>query len=598
MSFFHKNRTEPCARSVKDARFVIPLSLALIIFCAIGVTILKIQHEKGLTSSFVVQKLLNQARAELYRGIADIALGRGTDPAREEAGRRSLAYCEADITEALRLSGYLTDGGTLADAHEPFKAFRAYLDGSPKTGLELVKDVYGSESLRTLETAIWRMEEGSRHSISVRANTYNNISTITIVVSLVALALVLLGSLRMENRRRKAEAEALEERERRLEQGRKSSALESIGVLAGGIAHDFNNLLGGLFGYLELASNKIEAGSTAGLYLGKAMSVYGRASDLARRLLTFSKGGAPTKTEGDLGAVVRQAVVFALSGSKVAPDFSIEPDLPRCAFDPAQVAQVFENLAINAVQAMPNGGRLRVSAAKAADSSLDQGGSGDAWILVEVADTGPGFPPEFAEKIFDPYFTTKERGTGLGLSICFSIVTKHGGTIEAESIPGSGATFRIRLPALSQDPARTSSAAKIGPAPHPAGRRARVLVVDDEHYIREVTQAALEAMGIDSSAASDGREALELMRALSSQGASGAFDAVIIDLTIPGGMGGLDAIGPLRTLAPNLPIYAMSGYSDGQAMADPRSLGFTGFLAKPFRKEDLERLLSSARLAS
>jgi signal transduction histidine kinase/CheY-like chemotaxis protein len=598
MSFLPKDRTKPCARSVKDARFVIPLSLALIIFCAVGVTILKIQHERGLNSSFVVQKLLNQARAELYRGVAEIALGRDADKEMEETGKRSLAYCEADIAEALRLSGYLSDGGTLADIRVPFEAFRAYLEGSPKTGSGLLKDVYGSESLKTLETAVWRMEEGARHSISVRANTYNNISTITIVVSLVALALVLLGSLRMENRRRKAEAEALEERERRLEQGRKSSALESIGVLAGGIAHDFNNLLGGLFGYLELASNKIEAGSAAGLYLGKAMSVFGRASDLARRLLTFSKGGAPTKTEGDLGAVVRQAIVFALSGSKVAPDFSIEPDLPRCAFDPAQVAQVFENLAINAVQAMPNGGRLRVSASKAPRGAADPAGQDGAWILVEVADTGPGFPPEFAEKIFDPYFTTKERGTGLGLSICFSIVNKHGGTIEAESVPGSGATFRVRLPALAEAPGRPAPEAKTDPAQHPAGRRARVLVVDDEHYIREVTQAALEAMGIDSSAASDGREALELMRALSSQGAPGAFDAVIIDLTIPGGMGGLEAIGPLRALAPDLPIYAMSGYSDGQAMADPRSLGFTGFLAKPFRKEDLERILSSARLSS
>ncbi len=363
--------------------------------------------------------------------------------------------------------------------------------------------------------------------------------------------------------------------------------IDSLGVLAGGIAHDFNNLLGGLYGYLEMALDHCKPEDKVAAFIRKAEITFERAKDLTLQLLTFAKGGAPIRATGSLAPLLHDNSKFALSGSNVTCSFRIARNLRLCDFDKNQIGQVIDNLVINARQAMPDGGKLTVAAknlsVKVGTTPTDVKKN---FIKITFSDTGPGIPAEVLPKIFDPFFTTKKKGTGLGLTTVYSIIKKHDGEISVESAPGKGATFHILLPASErmetdkQPPARASHKG--------AGR---TLVMDDEPAMREILGAMLTSMGYTVDYAVDGWEALDL--ASEAKRRKKPFAAVFMDLTIPGGMGGRETIGPLRQIAPDVAAFVVSGYSQNPVMSDPAKFGFADKLQKPFKKSELSELLNT-----
>ncbi|MBN1760117.1 MAG: PAS domain S-box protein [Chitinispirillaceae bacterium] len=365
---------------------------------------------------------------------------------------------------------------------------------------------------------------------------------------------------------------------------RNTQRLESLGVLAGGIAHDFNNLLGGIFGYIDLALLKGGDEQTQSL-LGKAMGAIDRARALTSQLLTFAKGGVPVKTVGPLVPFLQETVKFALSGSNVSCSFEIEQDLWKCDFDKNQIGQVFEHIVLNAQEAMPLGGTVVLTASNISVQQQDRlllkpGG----YVKVVVRDSGIGIPPELLSRIFDPFFTTKSKGHGLGLTTCHSIVKRHNGYIKAESADGKGTVITVYLPAVDA----TGEAVAGQPVSDHRGN-GTIIVADDEEVIRDSTQIMLESMGYTVICTADGKDALSNFHERRRNGQT--ITAMVLDLTIPGGMGGIETAKEIRTVDKDLPLFVASGYADDPVMANPDNFGFTGSISKPFRRSDLSRIL-------
>jgi PAS domain S-box-containing protein len=372
------------------------------------------------------------------------------------------------------------------------------------------------------------------------------------------------------------------------EAARNAQRLESLSILAGGIAHDFNNLLAGLFGHLELAQNEVEPGSPARHRLGQALAAYHRARALTLQLLTFAKGGAPVKEIVTLPAVLRQSLALSLSGSSISAHLDLPEELWPCEADRNQLGQVLDNILINARQAMPLGGTVDIQARNLAESAplppdLEPGD----YVAVTIRDQGVGIPREILPRIFDPFFTTKQDGSGLGLATSFSIIKKHGGTLTAASGDGQGAAFTLYLPASH----RPGTAPEAAPACRAQQRKGRALLMDDEESIRSIAGTYLRMAGFDVALAEEGTQAVELYRQALAAGRR--FDVVLLDLTVPGGMGGKEAIARLRELDPAVQAIASSGYSDDPIMADPARFGFCARLVKPYLREDLHRALGS-----
>jgi len=360
----------------------------------------------------------------------------------------------------------------------------------------------------------------------------------------------------------------------------RSEKLDSIGVLAGGIAHDFNNLLTAIFGNITLA--KMYANREGEVYkrLEESEKAALRAKDLTQQLLTYSRGGAPVKKSISIREMVMESAGFALRGSNIKCEFSFPDDLWPVEADEGQLSQAVNNLIINAAHAMPEGGAVQVYCRNV---SGDRNGLPPAkgnHVSISIMDHGIGIPKEHLSKIFDPYFTTKRKGSGLGLSTTYSIVKNHGGHLAVESELGIGTTFHIYLPAAAGG--NLSSKPEEGPS---VSGRGRILVMDDEEAVRDVAREMLESFGYSVTLASDGAEAVAIYRQAMASGEP--LDSVLMDLTIPGGMGGQEAITKLLEIDPGVKAIVCSGYSNDPVMSSYRAYGFRGVIRKPYSLKQL-----------
>ncbi len=362
----------------------------------------------------------------------------------------------------------------------------------------------------------------------------------------------------------------------------RAAKLDSIGVLAGGIAHDFNNLLGGLFGCIEIARLHLyDDVKTAESYLDQTLSSYSRARDLTRQLLTFSKGGEPVRKTGCLTDVLKNSISMTMAGSNSTCVLSEGESLWLCDFDENQMGQVFDNLLINAKQAMPEGGQIHIAIEnqRSVHSELNHPSDGE-FLRICITDFGPGIAPERLATIFDPFVTTKDGGTGLGLTVCHSIITKHGGSIDVTSTVGSGSSFCILLPrSVSEMHAAVETASQDH---HGHGT---VFIMDDKPIMRDVLKRMLHSLGYETVAFASGDQLLEYPQIPSVR-------AMVLDLTIPDGLGGKEIVHECRAMYPEIPLFAVSGYCNDPIMADPCSFGFTDSLSKPFKLDELQLLLS------
>ncbi len=376
------------------------------------------------------------------------------------------------------------------------------------------------------------------------------------------------------------------EKRRMEEELLKVEKLQSIGLLAGGIAHDFNNVLTSIIGNISMAKMYMETGNKAYERLVGAETASRRAADLTYQLLTFSKGGAPVRKSASIVDTIKESARFILSGANVASEFMISEDIWNVDVDAGQMSQVFNNLIINAVQAMPDGGKIVFTVSNSALSrheipTLKEG----TYVNISVKDTGTGIPEEYLSRIFDPYFTTKQRGSGLGLASVYSIIKRHDGYITVESKPTRGATFHIYLPA-----SRSRSVSKTSKVDTIAAGQGKILVMDDEELIRDISGKMLSSLGYAVAFAQNGTEAIEMyQKALE---AEEPFDVVIMDLTIPGGIGGKEAIQKLRAVDPDVKAIVSSGYSNDPIMADHEKYGFKGVIVKPYSIGSLSKSLS------
>ncbi|MBZ0155573.1 MAG: response regulator [Alphaproteobacteria bacterium] len=362
----------------------------------------------------------------------------------------------------------------------------------------------------------------------------------------------------------------------------KIQKLESLGLLAGGIAHDFNNLLTAIVGNISLGKMNVLPGDKVYRWLDEAEKASLRAKGLTQQLLTFSKGGAPVKKVLALGELVRESAGFTVRGSKVRCEYYIPPDLWTVEADEGQISQVIHNLIINAEQAMPDGGTIRVHCCNSVVSpeSVLPLKSG-RYIKISIQDQGIGIPPDYLGKIFDPYFTTKQKGSGLGLATAHAIINKHGGHITVESALRVGATFHLYLPSSSREVCSGRKREK------PLIGHGKVLIMDDEEAVRNIAGEILRDFGYEARFASDGAEAVSLYE--QAKKADRGFDAVILDLTIPGGMGGLEALRKLQEIDPLVRAIVSSGYSIDPVLKEYRKYGFKGAVVKPYRVEELNK---------
>jgi signal transduction histidine kinase/ActR/RegA family two-component response regulator len=383
----------------------------------------------------------------------------------------------------------------------------------------------------------------------------------------------------------KALMDEIEKRVRMEEEVFRAQKLEAVGILAGGIAHDFNNLLTAVLNTLYLAKIAVNPEEKAYEKMETAEKVLENAKALTQQLLTFSKGGEPVKETVHIEEVIKETVSFVLRGSNLICKFDINDDIWPVEVDTGQISQVISNLVINADQAMPAGGEIKVCAENA---KIDKSGilplEDGRYVKLSIQDAGHGISTEHICKIFDPYFTTKQKGSGLGLASSYSVIRNHGGHISVESELGVGSTFHVYLPASDKEPEDREETKFIE-----SSYKGRVLLMEDEPVIARSVVEGLGVFGFDAVSAKDGKEAIELYS--SARESNDSFDAVVLDLTIPGGMGGKETMNELREIEPEVKAIVASGYSNDPVMSKYRDYGFKGVIPKPYMIEDLAGLL-------
>lgn len=361
----------------------------------------------------------------------------------------------------------------------------------------------------------------------------------------------------------------------------RTARLESLGLLAGGIAHDFNNLLGGVFGYVDLALT-FSKDDDVKEFLNKSLEAMERAKSLTGQLLTFSKGGAPVKVTKKLFPFLKDTVDFALSGSNVTCEIEASKDLMHCNFDQNQLSQVVDNIVINAKQAMKDGGKIELKAENIffdenSHLILDKGN----YIKISIKDHGKGILTENLPRIFDPFFSTKNRGHGIGLTTSYSIIEKHGGCIDVNSIYGKGSEFIIYLPAINDN-----SSCNCSIESKDNKKLDTIIIMDDDDIILDMTSAMLKSMKFKVLTAKNGNDALTLFRENQN-----SISAIICDLTIQGGKGGKETVKEIRAIDGSIPVFVASGYSEDPVMASPTDYGFSASIPKPFKSKELKSKL-------
>jgi signal transduction histidine kinase/CheY-like chemotaxis protein len=389
------------------------------------------------------------------------------------------------------------------------------------------------------------------------------------------------------------------ERMRMAEELLKVQKLESLGILAGGIAHDYNNLLTCIMGNISFATQiedeeiRVYKEKPAGVVLEcliDAEKATLRARDLTKQLTTFSKGGIPVKAlVPDIGELIRESVDFALRGSNVKCEYSLPDGLFSVEADRGQITQVLDNIVINADQAMPTGGLLSVGAE---NLTIEARGKlplkPGIYLKITIKDQGAGIPEENRSKVFDPYFTTKEAGSGLGLATAYSIIKKHGGHISLESEVKAGSAFSIYLPASGKKAVIKKAEEAVSARAIKEGE-GRILVMDDDELVSGVARRILSKSGYEVASARHGNEAIDLYTDARARGR--AFDLLILDLTVPGEMGGAETIKKLLEIDPRVKAIVSSGYSDDPVIEDFKKYGFKGVVVKPYAIAELRRVV-------
>ncbi|MBU0677172.1 MAG: PAS domain S-box protein [Verrucomicrobia bacterium] len=380
--------------------------------------------------------------------------------------------------------------------------------------------------------------------------------------------------------RRKAEQEAV-----------RSAKVESLELVAGGVAHDFNNILTAVIGNLSFVRLEQTLNERASAALNDAELAAARAQSLTQQLLSFAKGGPPTKKVGSLSEVIRDTIQFILSGSRSKCHFIIPDDLWSVNMDEGQISQVIENLAINASQSMSEGGNLFIHVENLVLDERDvqnlpnlQPGK---HVRITLTDEGCGIPADVLVRIFDPYFTTKENGNGLGLAVCRDVIRKHDGYINVRSTAGKGTIFTIYLPALGLTATDASQEKKV--IKRGSGR---VLVMDDEESIRMVLKRMLQKLGYEADMCPDGEAAVRLYR--EAMESNHPYGAVLLDMTIVGGMGGEATFEQLKEMDPSVKAIVSSGYVDNEMLTQYIGKGFTGAAPKPYSAQKLSQILYDA----
>ncbi len=370
------------------------------------------------------------------------------------------------------------------------------------------------------------------------------------------------------------------------EEQARAEKLESIGILAGGIAHDFNNIMMGILGNISLARQEIDKSNEIYERLIDAEKSVVRAQDLTHQLLTFSRGGAPVKKAVDVSSIVKDSALFALHGSNVGCNFDFAENPYTAEIDARQISLVIQNLVINAIQAMPDGGEIVIKLSNIIKNSRPSFFNKNAhFIKISITDKGIGIPEKYINKIFDPYFSTKQKSSGLGLTTAYAIVNKHGGTIKVQSELDKGTNFDIYLPATG---IKIISSKETDAVDWHKGEGI-ILVMDDEKSILKVAEIALRKLGYTPILAHHGAEAVELCGKQKENGQSIA--AAILDLTVPGGMGGLEALLKLKEIEPDIKVIVSSGYSNNPVISEYKKHGFDDYVTKPYRVQELAKVL-------
>ena len=371
------------------------------------------------------------------------------------------------------------------------------------------------------------------------------------------------------------------------EEIQKAKRLDSLGVLAGGIAHDFNNILTPILANISMARAFGNFDDGIAEALTDAEKACLRAKGLTQQLLTFSKGGGSVKKSASISRLLRDEVRFALSGSNVECKYAVPENLWRVEMDEGQVGQVIQNLIINADQAMPAGGTINIQAANVMVRPSDRLPLKEGkYVRISISDQGIGIPEKHLPRIFDPFYSTKDKGSGLGLSISHRIIERHHGTIQVESELGTGTTFHIYLPSSEKEPAVEEKEWT-----ETLRGEGRILVIDDDEAVRRSAEEMLKRLGYDVECVKDGKEGLRLY--LRAKESGRPFGTVIMDLTIPGGMGGKEAIKRLKEKDPGARVIVSSGYSEDTVLQDFGGYGFSGAVTKPYSIEQLAEVVHS-----